>query len=249
MADRLIRQKALDSHTLAKLSDFAERLMWRLLPVCDDQGRFDAFPDTVKSKCFAAFGDRLKVTTVRTGLTELSREVCQMYTVEGRPYGQFRTWAIHQRVYGNKPKYPDPPQIPQAAGDSGGSPENPALTPNSISISKSTSITTSRDSGEAPDSTARGKRLNEPKVKPEGIEDFVMTPELEAWAAKEGIVNPGQYVEEFKDYWRSTGGKKKSGQSVKDWAATFRNRLRALKASGKLNNHADWKTKFLEGGE
>lgn len=68
----------------------------------------------------------------------------------------------------------------------------------------------------------------------ESLEQFRLTPELEAWAVKEGIEDPGRYVEEFKDYWRSVGGRRKSGQPVKDWAAAFRNRLRQLKAMGKL---------------
>lgn len=66
------------------------------------------------------------------------------------------------------------------------------------------------------------------------LEAFTLTPELEAWAAKEGILNPAQYVEEFKDYWRSCGCRRKNGQFVKDWAAAFRNRLRALQDQGKL---------------
>ena len=68
----------------------------------------------------------------------------------------------------------------------------------------------------------------------ERLERFCLTPELEAWAVKEGIATPGQYVEEFKDYWRSTGGRRKNGQEVKDFDAAFRNRLRQLKASGRL---------------
>lgn len=68
----------------------------------------------------------------------------------------------------------------------------------------------------------------------ESLERFRLTPELDAWAVKEGISNPGRYVEEFKDYWRSVGGRRKSGQPVKDWAAAFRNRLRQLKGMGKL---------------
>lgn len=79
------------------------------------------------------------------------------------------------------------------------------------------------------------------------VESFTLTPELEAWSAKEGIPNPGQYVEEFKDYWLSAGGKRKNGQPVKDWAAAFRNRLRVLKEQGKLKTKTDWRTQFLAG--
>ncbi len=67
------------------------------------------------------------------------------------------------------------------------------------------------------------------------LESFQLTPELEAWSMNEGIKNPTELIEEFKDYWRSTGGKRKNGQPVKDWAAVFRNRVRFLKSHGLLN--------------
>ncbi len=79
------------------------------------------------------------------------------------------------------------------------------------------------------------------------VDSFTLTPELEAWSAKEGIPNPSQYIEEFKDYWRSAGGRRKNGQAVKDWAAAFRNRLRVLKDQGKLKSTSDWKSQFLAG--
>lgn len=74
------------------------------------------------------------------------------------------------------------------------------------------------------------------------LEDFQLTADLESWAVKENIPNPGQYVEEFKDYWLTTGGKRKSGQPVKDWSAAFRNRLRMLKDQNKLKapRMEDW---------
>lgn len=82
-----------------------------------------------------------------------------------------------------------------------------------------------------PTSTSTSTLLN---LKSGTLESFVLTPELEAWAAKEAIQNPAQYVEEFKDYWRSTGGKRKNGQPIRDWPATFRNRLRDMKKLGQL---------------
>lgn len=89
-------------------------------------------------------------------------------------------------------------------------------------VDRSTRTRLDRDARTAADRNART------------LDEFGMTPELEAWSAKEGIADPSQYVEEFKDYWRSAGGKRKSGQAIKDWDAAFRNRLRALKDQGKL---------------
>lgn len=72
------------------------------------------------------------------------------------------------------------------------------------------------------------------------LENFSITPDIEAWAAKEEISSVHAYLEEFKDYWRTVGGKRKSGQEIKDWPAAFKNRLRDLKKSGKLKTVNVW---------
>lgn len=122
MPNRIIRESALTSHSLAKLSDGAERLFWRLTIVADDHGRFDAYPPTVKARCFPTLVDRLKSDKIRSWLIELSRDHCLFYTVEGRPYGQFHNWAEYQRQYGHASKFPPVP------ADCGTSPQDPALT-------------------------------------------------------------------------------------------------------------------------
>ena len=72
------------------------------------------------------------------------------------------------------------------------------------------------------------------------MERFSITPDLEDWGTKQGIFNLGVYLDEFKDYWRSVGGKRKNGQAVVDWAATFRNRVLDLKAANKLKVANVW---------
>ena len=121
MPNRIIRESALTSHSLATLSDGAERLFWRLTVVADDHGRFDAYPSTVKSKCFPTIVDHLKTERVRLWLIELGVDHCIYYTVGTRPYGQFRKWAEYQRSYGLASKFPQPP------ADCGNSPQSPAL--------------------------------------------------------------------------------------------------------------------------
>lgn len=232
MPNRIIHEKALRSHTLGRLSAEAERLFWRLTVVADDQGRFDAYPQTVKSDCFPTLIDSIPTKKVLGWLEELGKECCYFYTVDGRPYGYFIKWSEYQRIYGNKTKFPQPP------AECGNSPQSPALIliPTPITTSTSTSISIGGEpSPEAQVRKGRLDRSNETACKPSlTLDDFKLTPELEAWSAKEGIPNPEQYVEEFKDYWRSAGGKRKNGQPVKDWAAAFRNRLRTLQEMGKL---------------
>lgn len=138
MPNRLIHEKALRSHTLARLSAEAERLFWRLTAIADDQGRFDAYPSTVKADCFPTMVDSVKTKDVIAWLVELSQECCKFYTVDGRQYGYFVKWAEYQRIYGNKPKFPQPP------ADCGSSPQSPALilTPTPTPITTSTPIST-----------------------------------------------------------------------------------------------------------
>lgn len=76
------------------------------------------------------------------------------------------------------------------------------------------------------------------------LDAFSITPELEAWAAKESIPDPSAYLEEFKDYWRSVGGKRRNGQTIQSWPAAFKNRLRDLKKTNKLKT-PDWQEEFL----
>lgn len=134
MPNRIIRESALTSHSLASLSDGAERLFWRLTVSADDHGRFDAHPVTVKAKCFPTLVDTLKTSKVCAWLTELSIDHCIFYTVDGRAYGQFRKWAEYQRTYNLKSKFPEPP------ADCGKLPEPPALIRESISENRESRI-------------------------------------------------------------------------------------------------------------
>lgn len=122
MPSRVIRESALNSPTLAKLSHGAERLFWRLTVIADDAGRFDANPTVVKARCFPLLIDSLKTSEVVKFMTELSADCICLYTVDGRDYGYFRNWLKYQRVYGNNSKFPQPPaecgNLPQVPADS-----------------------------------------------------------------------------------------------------------------------------------
>lgn len=56
------------------------------------------------------------------------------------------------------------------------------------------------------------------------------------WLTAEGVDLQAARMafQEFKDYWRSVGGKRTGGKVIKDWPATFRNRIRDLKRDGKV---------------
>lgn len=110
MPNRIIRESALTSHTLAQLSDGAERLFWRLTVVADDHGRFDAYPSTVKARCFPTLVDSITTKRVCGWRDELAaRQIIGLYGVGERVYGWFVNWAKYQRGYGLASKFPDPP--------------------------------------------------------------------------------------------------------------------------------------------
>jgi hypothetical protein len=123
MPNRIIKESALTSRDLDLLSDGAERLFWRMTVTADDVGRFDADPRVVLAKCFPLRIDRLKSATSSRWLTELvSAGIVKLYSVDDRVYGFFPSWGKHQRIYGLKSKFPEPPaecgNIPQIPAES-----------------------------------------------------------------------------------------------------------------------------------
>jgi len=213
---------------------------------CDKGGRFEWKPRTLKLDIlpFLPFD-------MAEALGILERHgYLQRYEVEGKVYGFIPTFTEHQRINGKEAhagdEFPGPPvpgidgEAPEKQrGSDGEAPEKQRGSDGEATGKQP------RSSGEAVETTGRegnrkgtgreqegdGRRAPPRDV---GLEEFGLTPDLEAWAVKEGIQNPGRYVEEFKDYWRSVGGRRRNGQAVKDWPAAFRNRMRQLKAMGKL---------------
>ena len=109
MPNRIIKESALASRDLNKLSDGAERLFFRLTLVADDFGRFDADPQVVKARCFPLRVDTLKTPLVSKWLQELSAaSLIQLYKVGDRVLGHFPAWSKHQQVRAKASKFPDP---------------------------------------------------------------------------------------------------------------------------------------------
>lgn len=112
MPNRIIKESACTSDTLAKLSADAERLWWRLVVQADDYGLFDGRPGVVLGKCLTAFVERFTPQQVEEWLAELEAAgLIQRYQVDGRPYLRIVTWSKHQRPpRAKEPKYPLPPE-------------------------------------------------------------------------------------------------------------------------------------------
>lgn len=169
MPDRIIRESALGSATLGLLSDFAERLFWRLTTVADDYGRFNAHPSFLFGRCMAMV-DGATVKKVEDAINQLAQAgTIALYEAEGKKLGHFPNWEKYQRGFRGKPKYPDPPavcgdlrQLAATRGD---------LPPYSYSYSKSYSINeieNPSDSSVVPEAPTVSEPQPE-KLKPEDL--------------------------------------------------------------------------------
>lgn len=109
MPNRWIRESARTSKNLNEVSDFAERLFWRLITTADDYGRFLACGSIVRSACFPLM-DSIKAEKVEKALAELvTHHLIELYAVGDRRYGCFLKWFEHQgKPRAEKSKYPDP---------------------------------------------------------------------------------------------------------------------------------------------
>src|SRR3990172_7670012 len=123
MPNREIKESCRSSPTLNSLSDFAERLFWRLTTVADDFGRFPADPRFIRSECFP-LRDDLKTGRVQKAYQELiTCGLVTAYADNGRTYGLFVTWEKHQRRRALHSKYPTPSsdsicrQVPSDSAD------------------------------------------------------------------------------------------------------------------------------------
>ena len=125
MPNRIIKESICDSEKLAALSDFEFRLWVGLITQADDAGRGDARPAYIKGHVFP-FRERVTTKDINAALHALAAVSCvTLYTVGGRPYYSFPSWAKHQRIRDCKPKYPGPENAdsPQPAADCGGLPQ------------------------------------------------------------------------------------------------------------------------------
>lgn len=225
MPNRIIRESALTSHSLAKLSDGAERLFWRLTIVADDAGRFDAYGVTVLARCFPVLADTLSPLKIGKWLAELSQDHVQFYEVNGRQYGQFRKWAEYQRSYGLKSKFPEPP------ADCGNVPQVPA-------DSRSYPISENRDTRSDIRET-RGVPAKRGKV-PCPV-DFSLTEERRAYAVSKGFTEAEVLFEAFLAHHRA------NGNQFLDWDAAWQKWVQNEKKYGKpRTDPGEAKRKFLE---
>lgn len=119
MPRRFIAESCRSSPTLVKLTAESERLLWRLLTVADDFGRFEACGEVVKAACFQRNGDTIKTADVRKCVQMLADvNILKLYEKDERQYGQFVAWEKFQgKPRAQHSKYPDPVDCVQMRAD------------------------------------------------------------------------------------------------------------------------------------
>jgi len=107
MPNRLLKDSICTSEDIDRLTWFEEVFFYRLIVNCDDYGRMDARPKILKAKCFPL--KDVAEQHLGKALNKLSTAgLVSLYEVDGRPYLQLTTWAIHQQIRAKKSKFPAP---------------------------------------------------------------------------------------------------------------------------------------------
>lgn len=107
MPNRILKESICTSENVDQLSAFEETVFYRLIVNCDDYGRMDGRPKILISKLFPL--KEVRVKQMEDALRALtSAELVTLYTVDGKPFLQMKTWDKHQQVRAKKSKYPAP---------------------------------------------------------------------------------------------------------------------------------------------
>lgn len=93
MRRRAIHEVALTSKSLARVSDFAERLFWRLILIANSKGEFVADPQLVAARCFPMMLEQVNGERVRVAMNEL-RDAGSIKRLNGT--GVFVNWQKYQ---------------------------------------------------------------------------------------------------------------------------------------------------------
>lgn len=211
MPNRIIRDCAKTSPTLAQLSDAAERLFWRLTTAADDFGRFQADPKVVKGECIPLLD--WPTTKIRACLQMLADvRIVRLYSVSGRDYGEFYTWEKYQgKPRAHTSKHPAPPV---ESVDSQQMRADADRFPQMSSVSESVSENRNRNRDTRIGARARrGTKVLLP-------EDLVLTDALRAYAESKRIHDVATLWETFCDHHRA------KGSEFADWDAAWRTWVR-----------------------
>ena len=107
MPNRILKESICTSDSIDQLTAFQETVFYRLIVNCDDFGRFDGRPRIIASRLFPL--KDIREQQIEDALRALtSAELVILYTVDGKPFVQMKTWDRHQQIRAKKSKYPAP---------------------------------------------------------------------------------------------------------------------------------------------
>jgi hypothetical protein len=109
MPNRFIKESIWSSTNLNELDTMTELLFYRLLPLPDDHGCFEASPKVLSGKLFP-YKDEWTAEIVCRHLSSLVDScIIQLWVENGRLFGVFVNWAVHQRIRSlHQRKTPEP---------------------------------------------------------------------------------------------------------------------------------------------
>lgn len=110
MANRFIKSTIWTSPNLNSLPEEAELLFYRLLPLPDDHGCFDADPRVLKGLLFP-IRSSISIDNICERLLSLvGNGIISIWSESGRVYGVFNNWGKHQQIRSKyRRKTPEPP--------------------------------------------------------------------------------------------------------------------------------------------
>lgn len=174
MPNRQLSDSVWTSPNLNRLSPLAERHFYRLLPLPDDFGCFEATPAAIRGRCYPLRQDAAN-GSIMGWHAELEREgLCRFWADGERIYGQFVSWAKFQRIRSlHRRKTPEPPKADDSQWLSLNSPQSAAivadcrLSPSPIpSPSPSPAPALSHDADVETSACASGQKPEPPAGKP-----------------------------------------------------------------------------------
>lgn len=108
MPNRILKETICTSEDLAKISQGAEILFYRLMVKADDFGAYYGNESIIKSTCFPLKSDEIKCDQVKAWLIELVNAglIYHYIAEDGRKYIQLVKWDKHQQIRAKKRKFP-----------------------------------------------------------------------------------------------------------------------------------------------
>ena len=116
MPNRILKESICTSDNIDMLTPFQETFFYRLIVNVDDYGRTDARPKILAARLYPL--KTVRVEDVTKALQALSAaELVILYTVDGKPLLQLKSWERHQQIRAAKSRYPAPDEACMISND------------------------------------------------------------------------------------------------------------------------------------